>query len=106
MSLRSKFFWVLVVVKKIKNHLKFPASHTNVLIHFCFKLKIFLYTPRPFACKGGGVGGGVIKFATLSPLPAQVVVARAEGGLRGRLCKKDGGIRFSFTTCACLKNSI
>ena len=27
MSLRSKFFWVHVVARKIKNHLKFAASH-------------------------------------------------------------------------------
>ena len=59
-GLGARFDFILsVVAGKIKNHLKFTASHKMRSCATGLKSKIFSFTPRPFACKGGG--GGVVK---------------------------------------------
>ena len=41
--------------------IQFIASHKMRSYATILNSKIFPFTPRPFACKGGGVGGGVVK---------------------------------------------
>ena len=91
------FFSVLVVKEKIKNHPKFASQRKNTLVRFCFKLFYCIRQSKNFLKNTHKKYFLVIKKIKNFSLYCLHPLQRAEGGLRGRLRKTDGGIKFSLS---------